>query len=169
MLYEVITDLKAYSAGDIGMDYYQLWDENLRIIETTEKIFIVGMHGYCLGGALQLALASDIRISTPDCQIGLPAIRESIIPGLGPWRLPRYVGMGWAKRLTLSGENISGEKSHEIGLVDYVVPADNFFKRVDEISDIYLKTCSTGTRISKLFFNASFDMDFESAFRNNFV
>ncbi|MEN8780350.1 MAG: enoyl-CoA hydratase-related protein, partial [Desulfobacterales bacterium] len=53
---------------------------------------IVGMHGYCLGGGLQLALACDIRVSTLDCQIGLPAIRESLIPGLSTWRLPRYVG-----------------------------------------------------------------------------
>jgi enoyl-CoA hydratase/carnithine racemase len=76
-----------------------------------EKLIIVGMHGYCLGGALQLALAADIRVGTADCQIGLPAIKESLIPGLGTLRLPRYIGWGRAKKMILGGQNIDGEEA----------------------------------------------------------
>ncbi|MBI1881716.1 MAG: enoyl-CoA hydratase/isomerase family protein, partial [Chloroflexi bacterium] len=72
-------DLKELAAGDIDMTYFKLWEKALRLFETMEKIVVVGMHGYCLGGALQLALAADIRVRTPDCQMGLPAIKESLI------------------------------------------------------------------------------------------
>ena len=69
------------------------------------------MHGYSLGGGLQLALACDIRIATENCILGLPAIKEGIIPGLGTFRLPRYIGLGRAKWMVLSGENIDGRRA----------------------------------------------------------
>jgi enoyl-CoA hydratase/carnithine racemase len=157
-------DLKELSSDRIEMSYFINLDNALRIFETMEKIVIVGMQGYCLGGALQLALASDIRISTPDCQIGLPAIRESLVPGLGPWRLPKYIGMGRAKRLLFGGENISGEEALRIGLVDHLAPEEDFFSHLDRIAEKYLKACSVGSRMSKLLVNKAFDMDFDSAF-----
>ena len=155
-------DLKELSADEINMTYFELWEKALRTFEMMEKIVIVGLHGYCLGGALQLALAADIRVSTPECQMGLPAIKESLIPGLGPWRLPKYVGWGWAKKLVLGGQNISGEEALQIGLVDHLAPVEDFFSHLDEVAHHYLKACSTGTRLSKLVLNQAFHMDYES-------
>ncbi len=155
-------DLKQLSADEIDMTYHQRWEKALRIFEQMEKLVVVGMHGYCLGGALQLALAADIRVSTPDCQIGLPAIRESLIPGLSTWRLPRYIGWGRAKKLILGGQNIDGQEALRIGLVDHLTPADDFFAGLDEVAGEYLKACSTGTRMSKLVINQAFDMDYEA-------
>ena len=148
-------DLKELAADRINMSYHERWEKALLMLENMEKVIVVGMHGYCLGGALQLAMACDIRISTPDCQIGLPAIRESLIPGLGTWRLPRYVGWGRAKKLILGGENISGEEALNIGLVDHLAPAEDFFNHLDHIAEKYLKSCSTGSRMSKLLTNSA--------------
>jgi enoyl-CoA hydratase len=154
-------DLKELSADEIDMSYHERWEKALRIFEQMEKIVIVGMHGYCLGGGLQLALACDIRVSTPECQIGLPAIRESLIPGLSTWRLPRYVGWGRAKKLIIGGENITGEEASVIGLVDHLVPGENFFSHLDRVADRYLKACSAGSRMSKLATNQAFDKDYD--------
>lgn len=153
-------DLKELAAGEINVSYFELWEKVLRIFEMMDKIVIVGLHGYCLGGALQLAIAADIRVSTPDCQIGLPAIKESLIPGLGPWRLPKYIGWGRAKRMVLGGENIDGKEAFRIGLIDHLVPAETFFSHVDQIARDYLKACSTGTRMSKMVLNQAYHMDF---------
>ncbi len=161
-------DLKQLSGHDIDMSYHHRWEAALRIFEMMDKIIIVAMHGYCLGGALQLALASDIRISTPDCQIGLPAIKESLIPGLSVWRLPRYIGWGRAKRLILGGQNIDGQEALRIGLVDHVVPAEDFSTQVDKVVQEYLKACSTGTRMSKLVLNQAFDMDYNQILQHYF-
>lgn len=154
-------DLKQLSAGEIDMSYHERWEKALRTFELMEKIVIVGMHGYCLGGGLQLALASDIRVSTPGCQIGLPAIQESLIPGLATWRLPRYVGWGRAKKLIIGGENIDGEEASAIGLVDHLVPEDDFFSHLDQVAANYLKSCSTGSRMSKRITNQAFDMTYD--------
>jgi enoyl-CoA hydratase/carnithine racemase len=155
-------DLKQLSAQDIDMSYHQRWEKALRLFETMDKIVLVGMHGYCLGGALQLALAADIRVSTPDCQIGLPAIKESLVPGLSTWRLARYVGWGWAKKLILGGQNLAGEAALRIGLVDHLVPAEDFFIHLDEVAHQYLEACSTGTRMSKRLLTQAFDLDYEA-------
>jgi enoyl-CoA hydratase/carnithine racemase len=155
-------DLKEFSAGQIEMVYHQRWERALRLFETMEKLVIVGMHGYCLGGALQLALACDIRVCTLDCQLGLPAIKESLIPGLSVWRLPHYVGWGRAKKLIFGGQSLTGEEAFQIGLVDHLVPSENFFDHLDVMAETYLKTCSTGTRLSKLVLNQAFDMDYET-------
>jgi len=154
-------DLKELAADRIDMSYHERFEKALRILETMEKVVIVGMHGYCLGGALQLAMACDIRVSTPDCQIGLPAIRESLVPGLGTWRLPRYVGWGRAKKLILGGENISGEEALNIGLVDHLAPGTDFFSHLDQIAANYLNSCSLGSRMSKLLTNSAFDLNYD--------
>lgn len=153
-------DLKELAADQIEMAYHHRWERALRSFETMEKLIIVGMHGYCLGGALQLALAADIRVSTADCQIGLPAIKESLIPGLGTLRLPRYIGWGRAKKMILGGQNIDGEEAMRIGLVDHIVSNEDFFSHLDEIACDYLASCSEGTRMSKLVTNQAFDMDY---------
>lgn len=155
-------DLKELANDKIEMTYHHRWERALRIFEMMEKIVIVGMQGYCLGGALQLALACDIRVSTPDCQIGLPAIKESLIPGLSTWRLPKYVGWGRAKKLILGGKNISGMEALQIGLVDHIVSEKDFFSHLDDIAEGYLRACSTGMRMSKLLINQAFDMGYDA-------
>jgi enoyl-CoA hydratase/carnithine racemase len=155
-------DLKELAANQIEMLYHQRWEPALRLFETMEKLIIVGMHGFCLGGALQLALAADIRVSTADCQIGLPAIKESLIPGLATLRLPRYIGWGRAKKMILGGQNISGDEALQIGLVDHVVSDVDFIKQLEQVAGDYLAACSVGTRMSKLATNSAFDMDFET-------
>ena len=151
-------DLKQLSAGQTPPQYYENWDRALRILEQTEKVFICAMHGYALGGGLQLSLACDIRIATEDCKLGLPAIKEGIIPGLGTFRLPRYIGLGRAKWMALSGENVDGRRAYEIGLVDYVFQAAAFDREVEALVEKYSRICSQGTLQSKMLLNMPFDM-----------
>jgi enoyl-CoA hydratase/carnithine racemase len=150
-------DLKQLVAGETPHAYYEQWDRALRVLEQAEKIIICAMHGYSLGGGFQLALASDIRIATTDCQFGLPAIKEGIVPGLGTLRLSRYIGLGRAKWMVLSGDNIDGRRAYELGLVDHLVNANTFDQEVHGLADKYLAVCSEGTRQSKVLLNMSFD------------
>ncbi|HEX5800738.1 MAG TPA: enoyl-CoA hydratase-related protein, partial [Gaiellaceae bacterium] len=84
---------------------------------------IAAIHGYCLGGGLELAMACDIRVAAEDAQLGQPEIKLGLIPGGGgTQRLPRLVGHGRALLLNLSGDPISGTKAYDWGLVEEVVP-----------------------------------------------
>jgi 3-hydroxyacyl-CoA dehydrogenase / enoyl-CoA hydratase / 3-hydroxybutyryl-CoA epimerase len=83
------------------------------------------IHGYCLGGGLELALATDWRIAMDDprTRLGLPEVRLGIHPGFGgSLRAPRLVGHLNALDLMLSGRSLSAHSARKIGLVDHVVP-----------------------------------------------
>jgi enoyl-CoA hydratase/carnithine racemase len=84
---------------------------------------VAAIHGYCLGGGLELAMACDVRIAAEDAQLGQPEIKLGLIPGGGgTQRLPRLVGHGRALYLNLTGDPISGSKAYEWGLVERAVP-----------------------------------------------
>ena len=147
-------DLKELAAGQTPHAYFYHWDRALRLLELSDKLVLCGIQGYALGGGLQLPLACDIRIATADAQLGLPAAREGFIPGLGTYRLPRYIGLGRAKRMALSGENVDGKEALRIGLVDYVVDPANFDAEVEAITQRYLTISSEGARQTKLMLSA---------------
>jgi enoyl-CoA hydratase/carnithine racemase len=152
-------DLKQLSAGEIEQIYHHRWERALRILETCDKILIAVINGWCLGGGLQLALACDLRIARADAQLGLPAIKECLIPGMAVFRLPRYVGLGRAKRLILSGDNVGASEALAIGLVDYVFEKGEFAAKVDELTAHYLKAASMGGRQAKILTSQAFDYD----------
>jgi enoyl-CoA hydratase/carnithine racemase len=156
-------DLKQLSANEIEMVYHQRFERALRTFETMEKLVMVGIKQYCLGGGLQLALASDIRVAADDAILGLPAIKECLIPGLSTYRLARYVGLGRTKRLILSGLNISAAEAFQMGLVDHVVPLEDFDAKLEELVQQYLSNNSTATRLSKLLINETFNLDYDAA------
>jgi enoyl-CoA hydratase/carnithine racemase len=155
-------DLKELSAGKIDITYHDRWESALRKFETMEPVVLCLIHGYCLGGGLQLAMACDIRVSTPSAQIGLPAIRESLIPGLGTRRLPRFIGMGRAKQMILSGDNIAGAEAQRIGLVDHLAGEETYRDDFEAYVSKYLRSCSKGSRLAKLATGWAFDQDYEA-------
>ncbi|MBI4789132.1 MAG: enoyl-CoA hydratase/isomerase family protein [Chloroflexi bacterium] len=161
-------DLKQLSTDQIEMVYHHRWERALRIFETMEKIVIVGIKEYCLGGGLQLALACDVRVAADDAILGLPAIKEGLIPGLGTYRLPHYIGLGRAKRLIFSGENVKAQEAYEIGLVDHVVCLEDFEPELERIVQEYLRVCSVATIKSKTLVNLSFELGYDAMLRKYF-
>jgi enoyl-CoA hydratase len=93
-------------------------------IENLGKPVIAAINGFALGGGCELALACTLRIASENAKLGQPEVRLGILPGFGgSQRLPRLVGKGKALELLLTGEPISAEEAHRIGLVNKVVPA----------------------------------------------
>ena len=86
------------------------------------KPIIAAINGCCLGLGLEMALACDIRLASPNATFGLPEVRWGIIPGQGgTQRLPRMVAPNLALEMILSGAVISADRAHEIGLINRVV------------------------------------------------
>jgi len=154
-------DLKELSSDRIEMVYHHRFERSLRIFETMEKIIIAGIKGYCLGGGLQLALACDIRVAADNAILGLPAIKECLIPGLSTYRLPRHIGLGRAKRMVLSGEHINAQEAYAMGLLGYVLPLAEFEAQLEQVIENYLRVCSVATLKSKTLCNLSFELDYD--------
>jgi enoyl-CoA hydratase/carnithine racemase len=82
---------------------------------------IVAIHGNCLGGGLQIALAADLRIATADARLSVMEIKWGLIPDMSITRtLPRLVGIDVAKELTYTGRVFSGEEALRLGVVTRV-------------------------------------------------
>jgi enoyl-CoA hydratase/carnithine racemase len=82
---------------------------------------IAALHGNCLGGGLQIALAADIRIATPDARLSVMEVKWGLIPDMSITRtLPRLVGIDVAKELTYTARVFSGEEAARLGLVTHL-------------------------------------------------
>ena len=102
--------------------------EGHRWIEAVDRVakpVIAAIHGYCMGGGLELALACDIRFLAPGAVLALPETGLGLIPGGGgTQRLPRLVGPGRALDLLLTGERLGAERALAIGLATRVASSD---------------------------------------------
>ena len=90
---------------------------------------VAAIHGYCLGGGLELAMCCDIRVASEDAQLGQPEIKLGLIPGGGgTQRLPRLVGLGRALMLNLTGDFVDARTAYEWGLVEKVVSREELLE-----------------------------------------
>ncbi len=105
-------------------------------IERLGKPVIAAVNGFALGGGLELALACTFRTASSNAMVGLPEVKLGLIPGYGgTQRLPRLVGTGRAMELILSGEPISAEEAHRLGLVNHVFDPAELLPKTQEIVD----------------------------------
>ena len=85
---------------------------------------IAAINGFALGGGCELAMACTIRLAADTARFGQPEVNLGLTPGFaGTQRLPRLVGRGRALELLLTGDMITAQRAHDIGLVNRVVPA----------------------------------------------
>ena len=93
-----------------------------RVVETLAQPVVAAIHGFCLGGGLELALACDLRVAQRDARFGLPEVGLGLIPGGGgTQRAPRLIGPGRAAWLILSGQRLSAAQAEAWGLVEFAV------------------------------------------------
>jgi enoyl-CoA hydratase len=98
------------------------------------KPTIAAVHGFCLGGGAELALACDLRVAARSAKFGQAEIRIGLIPGGGATqRLTRLVGYGQALRIALTGDMIDGEEAHRIGLVEFLAEDGGHLEMAREV------------------------------------
>jgi len=99
------------------------------------KPVIAAINGVCLGGGNELAMACHLRIAGDRARFGQPEINLGIIPGFGgTQRLPRLIGKAKAIELTLTGDLMTAQEAHRLGLVNHVVPQDQVMKAAKDLA-----------------------------------
>jgi len=152
-------DRTALSAGSIDEPFYRHWIRGLNCLEDMDKLVVGVLHGYCIGGGLQLAVACDVRLATEDAVLGLGATRHGLIPDGSILRLARIVGLGRAKELTLLNDHIGAAEALAMGLVNWAVPPADLAARLAAIVDKALGASRTATGHAKRLLHASFHTD----------
>ena len=133
-------DIKEFASGDVS-------DPDVNIIcgimETLGKPVVAAIHGFALGGGLELALGCHFRIMTPEAKVGFLEVTLGVLPGAGgTQRTPRLVGVPVALDLILSGRMIGAREALDHGLVDAVADGD----LLDDAISLALRACrSTDT------------------------
>ena len=140
--------------------------EVLNKIEDLKVPVIASINGFCLGGGLELAMACDLRIASENAKLGQPEIKLGLIPGAGgTQRLSRLVGNGLAKELIMFGDNINSERAKEIGLVNWVVSAENLEEETNKIAERLVKGPSFALNMAKEAINRGTEMSLLDAIR----
>lgn len=150
-------DLKAYTPLLGEMTSYELrrlsgqhgFGGITRAFELYKPV-IAAINGYAISGGLELALACDIRICSPNAEFGSQEVRWGFhhCDG-GNIRLPLIVGLGNAFRMTLTGERIDATEAHRIGLVSDVVESDALLTEAERLAARIAANSPLGVRSAK--------------------
>lgn len=126
------------------------------VAEEMTKPTICQIHGGCIGGALELALACDFRTMATDAIVGLPETRVGLIPDVGgSSRLPAIVGLGRAKELIMTGKLIGAEEAERIGLVNRVAAPEELDATTQQLVDELLACAPIAVGLAKRVMDAA--------------
>jgi enoyl-CoA hydratase/carnithine racemase len=118
-------DLRPFRAGVL-----RAWNA----LEEMVKPTVCQIHGACIGGAMELALACDLRVMADDAVCGLLEARIGLLPDVGGCsRLPAVVGVGVAKDLIMTGRVIDGREAHRIGFANRIAPSEELDGAADAL------------------------------------
>lgn len=127
---------------------------------------IAAVNGFALGGGFELALAADIRFISDNAKLGLPEVGLGIMPGYGgTQRLARLIGLGRAKQLVFSAENIDTEEAYRLGIANKVVEQAELMNEVEAFAQTILSKSSVGVQMAKKTIENGFDMPLENALK----
>ena len=150
-------DLGALAREEFGFADFRAWEDAMVAIEEMDILFVAGINGHALGGGLQLALVCDYRLASETALIGLPAVKEGLIPSLSLHRLPRLIGLARARELILLGEKITAREAERLNVVNRVVPAPEFPAALEATAarmlDLPLSTVRASKRLTRLAFD----------------
>ena len=151
---------KAFASGfDINelstFDTVSRWENSrnhqdvLNHLEEMGKPSIAAIHGYCLGGGLEVAMACTIRIASIGAKFGLPAVGLGIVPALGgTQRLIRLIGKGKAAEMLLTAKPFDAQEAFRIGLVNQVVPVDELVSKTREMAESIIRNDPFAVRLA---------------------
>ncbi len=161
---------RAFSAGADIKDFRPATSEEVEgrqevspvRADTIWKPFIAAIHGYCLGGGLELAMTCDIRIAAENAQLGQPEVNIGFMPGGGgTQRLPRFVSRAVAAEILLTGNRMDAQEAFRIGLVNRVVPLDKLMPTAKEMANTICERGPLGVRATKEAMIRGYDMVLE--------
>jgi enoyl-CoA hydratase/carnithine racemase len=120
------------------------------LLEQMPKPTIAEIHGACIGGAMELALAADMRVMAEDAVAAILEVKVGLIPDVGGCsRLPALVGLGRAKELIMTGRFMDGREAHAIGFANRIAPAGALAEETEKLCDELLAAAPMAVALAK--------------------
>ena len=147
-----------------GRDHAMRGQHVLDLIENLGKPVIAAINGFALGGGCELAMACTLRIASETARLGQPEINLGIIPGYaGTQRLARLIGRGRALEMLLTGDHVTAQEAHRLGLVNRVVPAADLMAEVQKVASALAARAPVAARYIIDAVNKGLEMPFAEA------
>jgi enoyl-CoA hydratase/carnithine racemase len=125
-------------------------------LEEMTKPTICQIHGACIGGAMELALAADLRVMAEDAVAAILEVKIGLIPDVGGCsRLPAVVGVGRAKELIMTGRFLGAEEALQIGFANRIAPADELEATTQALCDELLAAAPMAVSLAKRVIDAA--------------
>lgn len=163
------TGEKAFIAGADVTEFHARTAEEQREVYRQRRVYetvadfpkpvIAAIHGFCIGGGSELALACDVRVADRTARISQAEIRIGLIPGGGgTQRLARLVGRGWASIIAFTGDFVEADEARRIGLVDLLVDEGEHVEQALELAGRMARWSPVSLRLAKDAIRAAFEM-----------
>jgi len=123
-----ISEIQRMARGEVTSETLMKLQAVFTYLENLSIPTLAAIHGACMGGGTELALACDYRIASdaPETKIALPEVLLGVLPGWGgTQRMPRLVGLEKSLDLILTGKNLDGKRAKKVGLVDKIAPVES--------------------------------------------
>ena len=157
VVFDASPDCRAFSAGVAVEEHgeeliFQMLDTFHAIFRTLEQIArpaIAVVDGAALGGGCELVMACDMAIASERARFGQPEIKLGVYPPVAAVLLPHVIGDKRARELILTGELIDAAEAARLGLVNYVVPADQLEEKTSEVLSRFRNLSATALELTK--------------------
>jgi len=161
---------KAFAAGADIKAFLELTPETAKrrvtrshqiyaMVENFQWPVIAAIHGFCLGGGLELALCCDIRYATENAKFGFPEVNLSVFPGNGGIQRGRsHIPLGKLKELTYTGAMIDAHEALRYGLIEKVVPDSDLMDAAMELAATIMKKGPLAVVAAKKVLNRTRDL-----------
>lgn len=138
-LHEYTTKVKDRKLKKLDLSEYQVVQNAARELARLSFPSIAAVNGHALGLGLAIALACDLRLASPRARFGVPDALRGYMPlsGITQW-LPRLIGKGKALEMLFTAEPIDAQEALRIGLINQLIPEENFVSEVDRIARVVL-------------------------------
>jgi enoyl-CoA hydratase len=167
---------KAFVAGADITEFASRSPEEQRAVYRRRRIYetiaefpkpvIAAVHGFCIGGGSELALACDVRVADPTARFSQAEVRIGLIPGGGgTQRLARLVGRGHAMLISCTGDFVEADEAHRIGLVDVLTEEGRHLERALELGSRMARWSVVSLRLAKQSVNAAFELPLSEGLR----
>ena len=147
-----------------GEKFSKKGNDVFRKLETFPIPVIAAINGFALGGGCELSMSCDIRICSENAIFGQPEVGLGIIPGFGgTQRLARLIGMGMAKEMIFTAQNIKAEQALRIGLVNAIYPQNELLNEAKKLALTIAKNGANAIKNSKKAINEGMQVDIDKA------
>jgi enoyl-CoA hydratase/carnithine racemase len=140
---------------------FSRWERACRTLERLPMVTIAAIDGECTGGGLQLALACDARVATDRASFSLHEVRDGYLPGMGTFRLAKFIGLGRARFMVMTGRQVDVDEAVRIGMVDRRCAGGELDRAVTGTIEAFGAIHRDAIQLVRQLFDESFEIPYE--------